>query len=108
MKIINVTLRQRILITLLPLLILISVVGIFGVVLLRHLGGSIDVILRENYHSVIAMEELKESLERIDSSFQFLLVAKGLPDSAEKDSLEKQATKQFQANWDAYRRALDE
>ena len=102
-----VTLRQRILLTLLPLLILLGVLGSFGVLLLRQLGGSIDVILRENYHSVIAMQELKEALERIDSSFQFMLVAQGLQDVDERERLTQQANKQFHANWESYRQSLD-
>ena len=30
------------------------------------LGGNIDVILRENYRSVLAVERMKEALERAD------------------------------------------
>src|SRR5262249_13819706 len=54
-----------------------------------------DLILRENYDSVIAMKDLNEALERIDSSFQFTLAGrpdKGLP--------------QYQENWRLYRRHL--
>src|SRR5450432_3067842 len=98
----SITLRQRILLTLLPLLVLLGVLGIAGVFLLQQLGGSIDVILRENYHSVIAMQDLKEALERIDSSFQFMLVAKGLENPEERDALTQHALKQFDASWDDY------
>ena len=101
-----ITLRKRILLTLLPLLILLCVLGSAGVLLLRQLGGSIDVILRENYHSVIAMQDLKEALERIDSSFQFMMVAQGLQDHQERDVLTQNALKQFDTNWEAYQRAL--
>jgi len=102
----SITLRQRILLTLLPLLILLGVLGSAGVLLLRQLGGSIDVILRENYHSVIAMQDMKEGLERIDSSCQFMLVAQGLQDHAERDALTRHALKQFDASWEACHRAL--
>lgn len=34
---------------------------------LSDLGDSVDVILRENYRSVIACQDMKEALERIDS-----------------------------------------
>ncbi len=101
-----ITLRQRILLTLLPLLILLCILGSAGVLLLRQLGGSIDVILRENYHSVIAMQDLKEALERIDSSFQFILVAQGLQNDDERDALTQNAVKQFDANWENYQHAL--
>jgi len=38
------------------------------------LGDSIDVILRENYRSVIACQQMKEGLERIDSGLLFTLL----------------------------------
>ena len=40
------------------------------------LGGSIDVILRENYRSVLAAQSMKESLERMDSAFLFAIGGK--------------------------------
>jgi signal transduction histidine kinase len=70
---VTLTLRQRIFLTLLPLVILLGILGTAGVVLLNRLGGRIDVILRENYDSVLYMERLHEALERIDSSFAFAL-----------------------------------
>lgn len=91
----NLTLRSRILLTLLPLLLLLAVVGSAGVVLLSRLGNSVNAILRENYDSVIAMEHLNEALERIDSSFQFSL-------SGQHDK----AHKQFSEHWPAYRKNL--
>ncbi len=72
----QLTLRSRILLTLVPLFVLLAVLGGTGVVLLYRLGGSIDLILRENYASVIAMQRLNEHLERIDSSFQFALAGR--------------------------------
>jgi NtrC-family two-component system sensor histidine kinase KinB len=100
------TLRQRILITLLPLLILVATTGSAGVWLLHRLGGTINVILRENYDSVIAMQDLKESLERIESSCQFMLVAAGLKDSIERQRLEEKAAQDYAANWKLYYDAL--
>ena len=44
--------------TLLPLLALMAVLGGVGVVLLLRLGGNIDAILRENFDSVVYMERL--------------------------------------------------
>jgi signal transduction histidine kinase len=89
------TLRSRILLTLLPLLALLAVVGGAAAVLLYRLGDSIDLILKENYTSVIAMERLNESLERIDSSFQFALAGE-----------EKKALAQYDENWPHYDAAL--
>jgi signal transduction histidine kinase/HAMP domain-containing protein len=89
------TLRSRILLTLLPLLALLAIIGGAAATLLYRLGGSIDLILRENYASVVAMERLNESLERIDSSFQFALAGE-----------EKKAQEQYDRNWPSYNEAL--
>lgn len=87
----TLTLRHRIFLTLVPLLVLLAILGGAGIVLLYRLGTSIDLILRENYDSVIAMERLNEALERIDSSFQFALAGKG-----------DKARAQYEKNWPLY------
>ena len=69
----TLTIRDRIFLTLVPLLVLVVALGVAGMILLWRLGGRVDAILRENYDSIIAMEHLNEALERIDSSFQFTL-----------------------------------
>jgi PAS domain S-box-containing protein len=92
----SLTLRHRIFLTLVPLLLLLAVVGSAGVTLLLRLGNSINEILRENYKSVIAMERLNESLERIDSSFQIVMSGRD-----DQELLEK-ARAQYEANWKAY------
>ena len=56
------------------LLLIMMVIGIQGIMHLSRLGESINVILRENYHSVIACQEMKEALERIDSGILFMLL----------------------------------
>ena len=38
-----------------------------------RLGGNIDVILQENYRSVLAAEGMKEALERMDSALLFAI-----------------------------------
>ena len=55
-------LRQKIALGFAGLLIIILVIGIQSIIHLSKLGESIDVILRENYQSVIACQEMKESL----------------------------------------------
>jgi len=40
---------------------------------LQDLGRSIDVILRENYRSVVACQNMKEALERMDSGVLFTI-----------------------------------
>src|SRR5450631_3016542 len=88
----TLTLKKRILLTLVPLLALLLILGGSGVVLLYRLSTRIDAILRENYDSVIAMEHLGDALERIDSSFQFTLAGR-----------EARARVQYEANWKIYR-----
>lgn len=56
------------------LLLIILIIGIQGILRVNELGQSIDVILRENYRSVIACQDMKESLERVDSATLFVLL----------------------------------
>jgi signal transduction histidine kinase len=48
-------------------------VGIYAVFLFSKLGGAIDVILRENYRSVIASQNMKEAADRMDAGLLFVL-----------------------------------
>ncbi len=53
---------------------LLLIVAAIGVLTIRHidaLGGAIDVILRQNYRSVVACQKMTESLDRIDSGALF-------------------------------------
>src|SRR5260370_32712990 len=63
--------KRRILLWLCPILILFLGVGLYAVLLFNRLGGSIDVILKENYESVLAGQQMKESAERMDSGLSF-------------------------------------
>jgi signal transduction histidine kinase len=66
-------LRTKLALGFVGLLAILIAVGVESISLLSELGGSIDVILRENYVSVIACEQMKESLERLDSGALFAL-----------------------------------
>src|SRR5215469_4584978 len=84
------TLRQRIVLALAPLVCLLALIGAVGIFLLRHVGNRIEDILRENYVSVEAMVELNEALERIDSAFQFALQGR------------EDARREYDENWILY------
>lgn len=56
------------------LLLIIIIIGGQSILTLTRLGSSIDVILRENYRSVVACQTMKESLERMDSGLLFVLL----------------------------------
>src|SRR3954470_2990868 len=67
------TLRTKLLIGLTPLLALMLGLGLWAIVMFSRLGGDIDVILRENYRSVLAAQNMKEALERMDSALLFAI-----------------------------------
>ena len=67
-------LRQKLSLGFGGLLIIIAIIGFQSIFNLTKLGESIDVILRENYRSVIACQQMKEALERIDSGLLFSLL----------------------------------
>jgi signal transduction histidine kinase len=88
------SLRTRVLVSFLPLVLLLSALGVLGWLQLDRTAGQIDAILQENYKSVQAMFRLSEALERMDSSFQFALSA--------EPGRETEARQQFEANWELF------
>ncbi len=56
------------------LLLIIIAIGVLRIRQFTTLGHSIDVILRENYRSVIACQQMKEAIERMDSGTLFVLL----------------------------------
>jgi hypothetical protein len=67
-------LRQKLFLGFGGLLVIILIIGIQSIIHLTKLGESIDVILRENYRSVVACQQMKEALERMDSGILFELL----------------------------------
>jgi len=65
--------RQKLICGFGGLLAIIVVVGALTMDQIDTLGQAIDQILRENYRSVVACQDMKESLERIDSGTLFTL-----------------------------------
>ena len=60
------TLRMKLTLGFLPLLAILIALGLWAIVMFYGLRDTIDVILRENYRRVRAVE-MKEALERMDS-----------------------------------------
>jgi signal transduction histidine kinase len=88
-------LRQKLSLGFGGLLLIILIIGIQSIIHLTKLGGSIDVILRENYRSVIACQDMKESLERTDSGILFVLLGE-----------KEKGTELIQKNEAAFEKAL--
>jgi NtrC-family two-component system sensor histidine kinase KinB len=68
-----VGIRQKLMLGFGGLLGIVVVIGVMTMIQLGDLGRAIDVILKENYRSVVACQDMKESLERIDSGILFTL-----------------------------------
>jgi two-component system, NtrC family, sensor histidine kinase KinB len=66
--------KRRIFLGLAPILVLLAGIGIYAIVLLKALSGKIDLTLKENYRSVVAGRQMKESVQAIDSGLVFTLV----------------------------------
>ena len=64
-------LRNRLLLGVLPLIILLMLVSGYAVWLFVRLGGALNTTLRENYTSIAAMHDLKESALRLDRALAF-------------------------------------
>jgi two-component system, NtrC family, sensor histidine kinase KinB len=107
------------------LLAILIFLGAESIALLSDLGGSIAVIMRENYRSVIACERMKEALERMDSAALFALAgeaergrtlaAQNRPRFEEAlqaelnnitESGEKELAERLRGHWAAYAPAL--
>src|SRR6476660_3716230 len=71
------SLRSQLIISHLVLVALMTVVMVAAVVNFLRLGNSIDRILRENYLSVVAAQDMEEALERMDSAATFVLAGQG-------------------------------
>lgn len=67
------TLNRRLLLGLAPVLLILLGVGISAIFLFSKLGGAIDVILRENYRSVVAAQNMKDASGRMDAGLLFML-----------------------------------
>src|SRR6516165_518073 len=67
------SLRTKLMTGFAPLLAIMVALGLWAIVMFSRLGNNIDVILKENYRSVLAAEGMKEALERMDSALLFAI-----------------------------------
>lgn len=88
--------KKRIFLGLAPLFVLLVAMGAYAVSLFAKLGNSVDVILRENFRSVIAGQQMKETAERMDSALFFSLVGE-----------EERARKMYEQNLPGFRENLN-
>ncbi len=64
-------LRNRILFGVIPLIVLLMMISGYAVWLFVRLGGALNTTLRENYTSIAAMRDLRESALRLDRALAF-------------------------------------
>ncbi len=67
------TLRARLLLAQLPLVVAVLALGALALHTLRSLGTASQDILKDNYRSVLAAQRMKEASERMDSAALFLV-----------------------------------
>ena len=67
------TLRTKLLLAQAPLGAAIIALGVVSVVTVTSVGETSGRILKDNYRSVLAMQRMKESIERLDSAALFLV-----------------------------------
>jgi NtrC-family two-component system sensor histidine kinase KinB len=90
------TLNRRLLVGILPILLIFLAVGLYAIFLFSKLGGAIDIILKENYQSVVASQNMKEACARMDTG---LVLALGGDETQGKALVQK--------NDDIFRKNLD-
>jgi PAS domain S-box-containing protein len=90
------SLRQKLLLGFGGLLLIMLIGGVQSIIQFRYLGESIDVILRENYQSVVACQKMKEALERMDSGVLFTFLG-----------YQQLGNEQIKKNEAAFEKALD-
>ncbi len=115
------TLRSKLLLAQVPMAIAVAVVGVMASITNGKLGRNSELILKDNYRSVLAAQRMKEAIERIDSAALFIVAGEdqaGAHQSEEyiprfereleaqegnvTEAGEQQATHALRARWDKY------
>jgi two-component system, NtrC family, sensor histidine kinase KinB len=71
------SLQLKLLLALLPLGLALVVVGVSAVWSLTELGEQSQLILRDNYRSVLAAQQMQEAIERLDRAILLAVVGRG-------------------------------
>jgi signal transduction histidine kinase len=120
-----VSLRGKLLLALAPLALVLVALGTISVSAMRTLGEGAQLILKDNYRSVLAAESMKEAVERIDSAALFVVAGRreqALAQAASNEQKfeeelrvqeanitepgESEATRELRNVWDEYRKEL--
>ena len=115
------TLRSKLLLAQSPTAIAVIVVGALASYTNGKLGRSSELILKDNYRSVLAAQRMKESIERIDSAALFIVAGEQVAGARQADQYvplferelatqegnvteagEPQATHTLRARWNDY------
>jgi NtrC-family two-component system sensor histidine kinase KinB len=88
--------RQKLILGFGGLLAVVAVIGALTITQIHDLGQAIDVILKQNYRSVVACQDMTESLERMDSGVLFTLAG----NKVEGNHLIREYTPKFRAALD--------
>jgi len=99
-----VTLRTRLLLAQAPLAVGLILVGLVALNTLETLGQSSQLILRDNFNSVLAAQRMKDAVERVDSAALFR--AAGRPDKADEQAPPN--IRAFEAQLEAQERNITE
>ncbi len=66
-------LYKKLLLAQVPIGIALAIVGFVSIVVISSLGSHSQTILKDNYRSVLAVQRMKEAIERLDSAALFIV-----------------------------------
>jgi NtrC-family two-component system sensor histidine kinase KinB len=119
------TLRSKLLLAHAPLVLALVLMGAFASAVTASLGRSSEIILEDNYRSVLAAQRMKEAIERMNSGALFIVAgerARGVAQAelhrrhfeaelrAQEENItepgEREATQRLRALWATYQEAF--
>ena len=88
------TFRAKLLLAQAPLAIVLALVCVLSVVMISTLGSHSQIILKDNYRSVLAAERMKEAAERLDDNLALSLLKEQQADSTKQAAIYRQQFEQ--------------